>query len=139
VSRGVAADRHRPVDSQADWEHELSFRRIYAALSSSLSEQELKEVLLTFFEHVGHAELGPGLAPGEFYERLFVAISLTSRGAEAWAVYVKRIHPEVPEGFDTIGKMGNSPQNPTPGPPPRSEHIHKKPPGIYESHSGDGD
>lgn len=133
----AAGSRPSPVDSQADWDFEWSFRRIYASLAKVLGPRQLRRLLVGFFADVGRPELSEGLIPHEYYERLFVAVTMADRGPQAWAVYVKHIYPIPPKGFDGIGKMGNSPANPSPGAVPRSEHIHKTPPGFYESSSGD--
>ena len=126
------------LSSQMEWEHEDSFRRIFAALSTELRDAALRELLEGFLDLVGQADAAEEpMSQGEFYVALYIGIEKTPGGAKIWATYVRSVYPKAPEGFSEIGQPANGPKSKQ-SDSIRLERQQRMPPGVHDSASDIG-
>lgn len=141
VSVGDSIQLGRPLvpsSRQMEWEHEDSFRRIYAALSNVLDDPELHALLQGFLALVAQESAAEeAMDTGEFYVALHIGVTRTLNGSRIWAAYVKARFPKAPEGFSDVGQPANGPKN-KPSDSIRLEQQQRMPPGAHESASDIG-
>lgn len=125
------------MGSQDEWDAERSWRRIYCALSETLSDRKLKKLITEFVrsqgDFAGREDVERAVRAGALYAAVAFTLTKFPDGEIRWTAYIRKVYPVAPKKFEDIGRMANAPKNKQSEPPPR--RINVKGP---HHHSDDG-